>query len=1354
MAIASQRYKIWFASAVFNTEPPTSLHLLACIEVRYLVGHFFVDIMPFAKDKAGAVLAQFLERPADIVVEAIPNLKLIAEDALAITSLIQEFKTNTAAWATFGNFVDSAVLQILQLIDVSLVLPLVKAQDAPNDAANASAQDDSKQNFERPTYALCDVQGQVKNMRSRSIWRRAYIFYQDPTFIEGLRRRLDDVLQLFQLNAVTHMGLNIDKVAEDVSRNVRYTQELNANLGQVAAAQTQQTQVSILDRLPYASQASWDQSKTCFPDTRRSFLEKLETWAHRQDSSSSSTAELMVVSGVVGSGKSTIMHTLAERCAKKGTLASAFFFDQAVEGRNNIVNLFTTLAVDLCGFNQELATQITASTSKDRGLSSATPLRQFEELVFKPLADYKGDKPLVILIDAVDEGINIQDHKPSVLLEILRDRIPHLPAAVRVVITYRTHPTMDSFFYDQAHVRSLTIDTRDHDTSVDIALFVRHELAEVSRRRHLGEGWPSEQEVQQLTERAEGLFQWAAMMCGHLNTCANPTRDLKLLIMDPSLSGASPEAKMDQLYKAVLDSYSWDDPVFTNGFSLVMGTILAAKTPLSSSALHSLHRLSSVPIDRILQQISSFTTGWSINSPSQPIQIMHQSLREYLTSRAASSSDTQRYFLSEKHWSQALALPCLNILNQQLEEATPGTGYILGTQSYEIPKFARNRISEELLYASQFWTEHLVDSEAPVSAALSMALRTFLVGNLVQWMEIVCVYGKYQGLKKTINWIMTNLPDRGGIVKHLLNPQIAKSLRILSQHLIHMDRPDEAVHALQDAVDLFQMLEPGGASFDADLSRSMRLLSTQLCEAGREDEAISAAETTLVIDRRLAEESPAEHTAQLASALDTYATVTSKAGRHEESLPHIREAVEIYQKLAAAEPGMYSDDLARCLNNLAAHLGRMGRHQEALPMIRDALSAYRYLAQEQPHIHTPHLANSLSNHYAFLSGAGRHEEALPHMEEAIALYRQLVAERPAAYTQDLATGLSNYAAGLSHLDRRVEALPVMRESIELLRALYTERPAAYLSDLAVALFNMSSHLNLLHQYAEALEVTLEAVELYKQLEERHPEMHSFSLASLYSRLHRNYIELDQDDDAFAAILEAVRYYREAKHSGSTGIDHQVTLAIALNSLSNSYAKMGLEEECLHPATEAVDILRVASSSDLDNISTRHAFGQGLLGLIRHLNRASKPSEAYIYATEVVDLYRDLATVLPTEYTDDLAEAYARLAHCLTELGRSDEALAAGTEQLSLYRDLATERPDEFSSKLLEAYVMLIKCFIDSGEQGMVMELTSEMMGVYRQVMQTNPGSLDGRLAQLYGQLAGAAEHGGIPGMGMGMGVCA
>jgi hypothetical protein len=524
-------------------------------------------------------------------------------------------------------------------------------------------------------------------------------------------------------------------------------------VNQVAATLEQQGQNMTLDRLPYASQASWDETKVCLPDTRKAYLDTLESSVRRRGS----TAEIMTLTGVVGSGKSTIMHTFAQLCAAKNILASSFFFDQAVEGRNNLSTLFTTIAVDLCGFNQGLATQIVAALNKDRGLCSATPSRQFEELIFKPLATYQSDEPLVILIDAVDEGINSQDNKTSVLLEILRDRTPALPAAVRFVITYRSQPSIDSFFRDQPHVHSSVIDTRGKDNLVDISLFFRHELARVAQRGSLGGDWPGGQLVERLTEKAEGLFQWAAMVCGYLNRCISPDRELKLLITSPGLSSASPEVKMDQLYKAILDSYRWDDSVFSNGFNLVMGTLVAAKTPLSPSAMHSLHRLSSVPIDTILHQISSFTTGWSIDNPSQPVQILHQSLREYLTSRAALSSDTERYFLSEKRWSQELALPCLNILNQQLDGATPGTGYIRGSPTFEIPKFGRHRISEELLYASQFVVDHLVDCEAPVSAALTMALRTFVSVNLEQWMEVVSVYGRYQGIRRVLDWIQVRL---------------------------------------------------------------------------------------------------------------------------------------------------------------------------------------------------------------------------------------------------------------------------------------------------------------------------------------------------------------------------------------------------------------------------------------------------------------------------------------------------------------------------------------------------------------------------------------------------------------------
>ena len=141
---------------------------------------------------------------------------------------------------------------------------------------------------------------------------------------------------------------------------------------------------------------------------------------------------------------------------------------------------------------------------------------------------------------------------------------------------------------------------------------------------------------------------------------------------------------------------------------------------------------------------------------------MHQSLREFLTSRASLSDETQRYCISEQQWSQELALPCLNVLNQQLNASTPGTGFIWGTRTLEIPKFARNRVSEELLYAAQFWMDHLLDCENP-TAGIAMALRTFLSVGLVQWVEFVSVYGRYPGLKRVLDWIKV----RGFVSSHL-----------------------------------------------------------------------------------------------------------------------------------------------------------------------------------------------------------------------------------------------------------------------------------------------------------------------------------------------------------------------------------------------------------------------------------------------------------------------------------------------------------------------------------------------------------------------------------------------------------
>src|SRR5580693_10046347 len=81
--------------------------------------------------------------------------------------------------------------------------------------------------------------------------------------------------------------------------------------------------------------------------------------------------------------------------------------------------------------------------------------------------------------------------------------------------------------------------------------------------------------------------------CGWLwspDIYAYPDNKLRLFLSDSAPTGLPAEKKMDDLYAAILHACDWDDNDFVEGYGLVMGAILAAKTPLSMSALQSLHR--------------------------------------------------------------------------------------------------------------------------------------------------------------------------------------------------------------------------------------------------------------------------------------------------------------------------------------------------------------------------------------------------------------------------------------------------------------------------------------------------------------------------------------------------------------------------------------------------------------------------------------------------------------------------------------------------------------------------------------------------------------------------------------------
>jgi hypothetical protein len=542
--------------------------------------------------------------------------------------------------------------------------------------------------------------------------------------VSGIEQDTSDIVQ--QTTAIAVKAVSISHKMSDVALNVT------------------------LDKLRRVQGASWDLYRVCLPKTRVRFIDEQLAWVSEPDGKG---AKILLLTAVAGAGKSTIAHTIAQRCHENGQLVSSFFFDRETDGRNNPSALFTTIAADLSRVDPRLAACITDAIENDRGLPLAPLSRQFEELILKPCQGCPVPGPLVIVIDALDEGWD-ED-----MLEILRDRAANLPGSFRIFLTSRMRPELASLC-QKAHVRSVNLDIEAPTNMQDIALFIPYRLKRVADHRGLGDDWPGEELRRKFEARAGGLFIWVTTLCDYLQSRADPTWELNKLLSASGLTATSAEAKMNKLYATILASYDWDDERFVAGYHWVMGTAIASKTPLTMSAQNKLLNGEPVASNYVLQQLSPLLTGTSEGDHhTQPVRVLHQSLRDFLVVRADSSTSHAKFQIVEKTHSQKLALLCLGILNRDLNEHMPGVGYLAQDES-ELPGIPTMRgvdISEALWYACQFWMDHILDVESSNSAAVGEAFCSFMETKAVLWMELMAARALFQGLMNVRRWVQVSI---------------------------------------------------------------------------------------------------------------------------------------------------------------------------------------------------------------------------------------------------------------------------------------------------------------------------------------------------------------------------------------------------------------------------------------------------------------------------------------------------------------------------------------------------------------------------------------------------------------------
>lgn len=463
--------------------------------------------------------------------------------------------------------------------------------------------------------------------------------------------------------------------------------------------------------------------------TRTALLNNVWTWI----TSDSDTAKIYWLADVAGAGKSSVAHSIAEHCYKEKILASSFFFDREIAGRNSPQKLFSTIARDLASLSEDFAEQISLAVERDPSLPTAPIPRQFEQLILTPSLRISETRPLVIIIDALDEGYS----RDVDLLTILRDSITRLPNIFRFIITSRGEDYITRFLQGQHHILRQSMKIHGQPNKADIAVYLERRLRDIASRRGLEADWPGAKQLGAFKSKAEGLFIWAATVCDFLDLQLDPSKHLDGLLMERTPSGLRVEVKMDKLYSTILNTCNWEDEDFVSGYDLVVGTIMAAKVPLTASALRSLHRtdLTVRAID-VLQPLESLLVG--LSDEREPIRILHLSFRDFLTLRAAHSTHDRRFFINEQIHSSRLGVMCLQVLNEGLKQDICSFNDLsMRAAEFDVEGQLATSVSEELMYACAYWWDHLRDMTDSFSHDLAHGLETFLLNKLLPWIELM-----------------------------------------------------------------------------------------------------------------------------------------------------------------------------------------------------------------------------------------------------------------------------------------------------------------------------------------------------------------------------------------------------------------------------------------------------------------------------------------------------------------------------------------------------------------------------------------------------------------------------------------
>lgn len=443
------------------------------------------------------------------------------------------------------------------------------------------------------------------------------------------------------------------------------------------------------------------------------------------------------MTGLAGTGKTTIARTVARWCNGKDRLAASFFFSRGGGDVGHAGKFVTTIAVQLARHVPAYRQHICNTIEQHKDIASQSLRDQWNHLVLHPLSKLDDSSPFVLVVDALDECDNNND--VEMIVGLLAEARSLVKPWLRVLLTSRPEVPIRCSFNQMPTARhrtfllhdisSLTIDS-------DISIFLDHNLQRIGEEHCLGHGWPGRKIISQLVQSASGLFIWAATACRFIRAGRQSAEQrLKAVISSKGTTGTGPEEQLDEIYVTVLRSSI--NPGFTDkereehlvNLRYVLGSLVVLSAQLSVHSLNRLLNLKNVDIGQTLLDLHAILA--IPKNQAQPLRLHHPTFRDFLLDKNRCTEID--FCIDKKQAHQRLAEDCIQLMSACLKRDICHVGAVDTLAADVQHHHIEQCIPLELQYACIYWVQHLNQSGTHLHD--NNEVHLFLKAHLLHWLE-------------------------------------------------------------------------------------------------------------------------------------------------------------------------------------------------------------------------------------------------------------------------------------------------------------------------------------------------------------------------------------------------------------------------------------------------------------------------------------------------------------------------------------------------------------------------------------------------------------------------------------------